>query len=109
MDIIQMKLTDDLTYDFIDKIQMPPPGSIILFKFNLDSEKLDIETVAQIAEKVYGLFQQVGVEVLFIPDILAIDSINDCEQIIENLSKKLYEFSELQGKLLEERKQYESF
>jgi hypothetical protein len=40
---------------------------------------------------------------------MEIESINDCKQIIESLSKKLYEYSELQDKLLEERERYELF
>jgi hypothetical protein len=38
---------------------------------------------------------------------MEIELINDCKQIIENLSKELYKYSELQDKLLEEDMYYE--
>jgi hypothetical protein len=40
---------------------------------------------------------------------MEIESINDCKQIIEFLSKELYKYSELQDKLLEDEERYESF
>lgn len=82
-----------------------PQGSIIIFRYTFG--EMDIEEFAKIAEFVVDFFKEKNIDIIFIPDVMVIDSVNDCKQIIEELSKKLYEYSELQDKLLEERERYE--
>lgn len=84
-----------------------PQGSVIVFRYTFG--EMDIEQLVKIAEYVQDFFKKRNIDVIFIPDVIEIDSINECKQVIENLSKKLYEYSELQDKLLEERERYESF
>lgn len=85
-----------------------PQGSVIVFRYTFG--EMDIEELVKIAEYVQDFFKKRNIDVIFMPDVMEIDSINDdCKQIIEFLSKKLYEYSELQDKLLEERERYELF
>lgn len=84
-----------------------PQGSVIVFRYTFG--EMDIEQLVKIAEYVQDFFKKRNIDVIFIPDVMEIESINDCKQIIESLSKKLYEYSELQDKLLEERERYELF
>lgn len=84
-----------------------PQGSVIVFRYTFG--ELDIDELAEIARNVYDFFKKRGIDVIFIPDVIEIESINDCKQIIEHLSKELYKYSELQDKLLEERERYELF
>ena len=82
-----------------------PQGSVIVFRWTFG--EMDIDEIRHIAEFVVDFFKEKNIDVIFIPDVMVIDSVNDCKQIIEELSKKLYEYSELQDKLLEERERYE--
>lgn len=84
-----------------------PQGSIIIFRYTFG--EMDIEELAKIAEYVQDFFKKRNIDVIFIPDVMEIESINDCKQIIENLSKELYKYSELQDKLFEDEERYESF
>lgn len=84
-----------------------PQGSVVVFRFTFG--EMDMEELAEFAEYVHNFFKERNIDTIFLPDVIEIDSINNCKQIIENLSKELYKYSELQDKLLEERKQYESF
>ena len=84
-----------------------PQGSVIVFRYTFG--EMDIEQLVKIAEYVQDFFKKRNIDVIFIPDVMEIESINDCKQIIEFLSKELYKYSELQDKLLEERERYESF
>ena len=84
-----------------------PQGSVVVFRFTF--EEMDMEELAEFAEYVHNFFKERNIDTIFLPDVIEIDSINDCKQIIENLSKELYKYSELQDKLLEERERYESF
>ena len=84
-----------------------PQGSVIVFRYTFG--EMDISQLAEIAYYVQDFFKKRGIDVIFIPDVIEIDSVNDCKQVIELLSKELYEYSELQDKLLEERERYELF
>ena len=84
-----------------------PQGSIIVFRYTFG--EMDIEQLEKIAEFVSDFFERRNIDVIFIPDTIEIDSVNDCKQIIENLSKELYKYSELQDKLFEDEERYESF
>lgn len=84
-----------------------PQGSVVVFRFTFGER--DMEELAEIAEYVHNFFKERNIDTIFLPDAIEIDSINNCKQIIENLSKELYKYSELQDKLLEERERYESF
>ena len=84
-----------------------PQGSVIIFCYTFGG--MDIEQLEKIAEFVSDFFERRNIDVIFIPDTIEIDSVNDCKQIIEHLSKELYKYSELQDKLLEERERYELF
>lgn len=84
-----------------------PQGSIIIFRYTFG--EMDIEELAKIAEYVQDFFKKRNIDVIFIPDVMEIESINDCKQIIEHLSKELYKYSELQDKLFEDEERYESF
>ena len=84
-----------------------PQGSVIIFRYTFGG--MDIEQLEKIAEFVSDFFERRNIDVIFIPDTIEIDSVNDCKQIIENLSKELYKYSKLQDKLLEERERYELF
>lgn len=84
-----------------------PQGSIIVFRYTFG--EMDIEELAKIAEYVQDFFKKRNIDVIFMPNVMEIESINDCKQIIEFLSKKLYEYSELQDKLFEDEERYESF
>ena len=84
-----------------------PQGSVIIFRYTFG--RMDIEQLEKIAEFVSDFFERRNIDVIFIPDTIEIDSVNDCKQIIEHLSKELYKYSELQDKLLEERERYELF
>lgn len=84
-----------------------PQGSVIIFRYTFG--RMDIEQLEKIAEFVSDFFERRNIDVIFIPDTIEIDSVNDCKQIIEHLSKELYKYSELQDKLFEERERYESF
>lgn len=84
-----------------------PQGSAIIFRYTFGG--MDVEEFAKIAEYISDFFKKRNIDVIFIPDVMEIESINDCKQIIEFLSKELYKYSELQDKLLEERERYESF
>lgn len=83
-----------------------PQGSIIVFHYTFG--EMDIEELAKIAEYISDFFKKKNIDTIFIPDTIEIE-VNDCKQIIEHLSKELYKYSELQDKLLEERKRYELF
>ena len=84
-----------------------PQGSVIVFRFTFG--EMDMEELAEFAEYVHNFFKERNIDTIFLPDVIEIDSINNCKQIIENLSKELYKYSELQDKLLEERERYELF
>lgn len=84
-----------------------PQGSIIVFHYTFG--EMDIEELVKIAEYVQDFFKKRNIDVIFMPDVMEIDSINDCKQIIEHLSKELYKYSELQDKLFENEERYESF
>lgn len=84
-----------------------PQGSVIIFRYTFGG--MDIEQLVKIAKYVQDFFKKRNIDVIFIPDVMEIESINDCKQIIESLSKELYKYSELQDKLLEEKERYESF
>ena len=84
-----------------------PQGSVVVFRFTFG--EMDMEELAEFAEYVHNFFKERNIDTVFLPDVIEIDSINNCKQIIENLSKELYKYSELQDKLLEERERYESF
>lgn len=84
-----------------------PQGSVVVFRFTFG--EMDMEELAEFAEYVHNFFKERNIDTIFLPDVIEIDSINNCKQIIENLSKELYKYSELQDKLLEERERYESF
>lgn len=77
-----------------------PQGSVIVFRFTFG--EMDVSQSAEFAHDVYDFFKKRGIDVIFIPDVMEIESINDCKEIIENLSKELYKYSELQDKLLED-------
>ena len=77
-----------------------PQGSVIIFRYTFG--EMDVSQSAGVAHDVYDFFKKRGIDVIFMPDIMEIESINNCKQIIENLSKKLYEYSKLQDKLLED-------
>ena len=77
-----------------------PRGSVIVFRYTF--REMGVSWSAEVAHDVYDFFKKRGIDVIFMPDIMEIESINDCKQIIENLSKKLYEYSKLQDKLLED-------
>ena len=82
-----------------------PQGSVIVFRWTFG--EMDMDVLSHIAEFVADFFEKKNIDVIFIPDAMVIESINDCKQIIELLSKELYKYSELQDKLLEERERYE--
>ena len=84
-----------------------PQGSVIVFRYTFG--EMDIEELVKIAEYVQDFFKKRNIDVIFMPDVIEIESINDCKQIIEHLSKKLYEYSELQDKLFEDEERYELF
>lgn len=85
-----------------------PQDSVVVFRFTFG--EMDIEQLEKIAEFVSDFFERKNIDVIFIPDTIEIDSVNDCKQIIEHLSKELYKYSELQDhKLSEERERYELF
>lgn len=84
-----------------------PQGSVVVFRFTFG--EMDMEELAEFAEYVHNFFKERNIDTIFLPDVIEIDSINNCKQIIENLSKELYKYSELQDKLLEERERYELF
>lgn len=84
-----------------------PQGSVIVFRYTFG--EMDIEELAKIAEYVQDFFKKRNIDVIFMPDVMEIDSINDCKQIIEHLSKELYKYSELQDKLFEDEERYELF
>ena len=75
-----------------------PQGSIIVFRYTFG--EMDIEELAKIAEYIQVFFKKRNIGVIFMPDVMEIESINDCKQIIEFLSKKLYEYSELQDQTI---------
>ena len=84
-----------------------PQGSVVVFRFTFG--EMDMEELAEFAEYVHNFFKERNIDTIFLPDVIEIDSINNCKQIIENLSKELYKYSELQDKLLEDRERYELF
>lgn len=84
-----------------------PQGSVVVFRFTFG--EMDMEELAEFAEYAHNFFKERNIDTIFLPDVIEIDSINNCKQIIENLSKELYKYSELQDKLLEERERYELF
>lgn len=84
-----------------------PQGSVIVFRYTFG--EMDVSQLAEVAHDVYDFFKKRGIDVIFMPDVMEIESINDCKQIIENLSKELYKYSELQDKLFEDEERYESF
>ena len=84
-----------------------PQGSIIVFRYTFG--EMEIDELAEVAHDIYDFFKKRGIDVIFIPDVMEIESINDCKEIIENLSKELYKYSELQDKLFEDEERYESF
>lgn len=84
-----------------------PQGSVIVFRYSF--REMGVSWSAEVAHDVYDFFKKRDIDVIFMPDVMEIESINDCKQIIEFLSKELYKYSELQDKLLEERERYESF
>ena len=84
-----------------------PQGSVIIFRYTFGG--MDVSQLAEVAHDVYDFFKKRGIDVIFMPDVMEIESINDCKQIIENLSKELYKYSELQDKLFEDEERYESF
>ena len=84
-----------------------PQGSIVVFRFTFG--EMDMEELAEFAEYVHNFFKERNIDTIFLPDVIEIDSINNCKEIIENLSKELYKYSELQDKLLEDRERYELF
>lgn len=84
-----------------------PQGSVVVFRFTFG--EMDMEELTEFAEYVHNFFKERNIDTIFLPDVIEIDSINNCKQIIENLSKELYKYSELQDKLLEKRERYESF
>lgn len=84
-----------------------PQGSVIVFRYTFG--EMDIEELVKIAEYVQDFFKKRNIDVIFMPDVIEIDSINDCKQIIEHLSKELYKYSELQDKLFEDEERYELF
>ena len=77
-----------------------PQGSVIVFHYTLG--EMYMSQMAEVAHGIYDFFKKRGIDVIFMPDVMEIDSINDCKQIIEQLSKELYKYSELQDKLLED-------
>lgn len=84
-----------------------PQGSIIVFHYTFG--EMDVSQLAEVAHDIYDFFKKRDIDVIFMPDIMEIESINDCKEIIENLSKELYKYSELQDKLFEDEERYESF
>lgn len=84
-----------------------PQGSVIVFRYTF--REMGVSWSAEVAHDVYDFFKKRGIDVIFVPDVMEIESINDCKQIIEFLSKELYKYSELQDKLLEDEERYESF
>ena len=84
-----------------------PQGSVVVFRFTFG--EMDMEELAEFAEYVHNFFKERNIDTIFLPDVIEIDSINDCKQIIEFLSKELYKYSELQDKLFEDEERYESF
>lgn len=84
-----------------------PQGSVVVFRFTFG--EMDMEELAEFTEYVHNFFKERNIDTIFLPDVIEIDSINNCKQIIELLSKELYKYSELQDKLLEERERYELF
>ena len=84
-----------------------PQGSVIVFRYTFG--EMGVSWSAEVAHDIYDFFKKRGIDVIFIPDVMEIESINDCKQIIELLSKELYKYSELQDKLLEDEERYESF
>lgn len=75
-----------------------PQGSVIVFRYTFG--EMDIEELVKIAEYVQDFFKKRNIDVIFMPDVMEIDSINDCKQIIEFLSKELYKYSELQDQTI---------
>ena len=75
-----------------------PQGSVIVFRYTF--REMGVSWSAEVAHDVYDFFKKRGIDVIFIPDVMEIESINDCKQIIEFLSKKLYEYSELQDQTI---------
>lgn len=57
-----------------------PQGSVIVFRYTFG--EMDIEELVKIAEYVQGFFKKRNIDVIFMPDVMEIDSINDCKQII---------------------------
>lgn len=102
----QMKMLEMNLNKIISENELPQ-GSVIVFRFIFG--EMDVGELAKIAEYVHNFFKKRNIDTIFLPDVIEIDSINNCKQVIENLSKKLYEYSELQDKLLEERERYELF
>lgn len=84
-----------------------PQGSVIVFHYTLG--EMDMSQMAEVAHGIYDFFKKRDIDVIFMPDVMEIDSINDCKQIIEHLSKELYKYSELQDKLFEDEERYELF
>lgn len=99
MKIVEMYLEDfDIQYKIFEGVNKLPQGSVIIFKFNL--EHTDINTVAQFAHQISNYFETRGIDTLFIPDAITIDSVNTCKEVIEQLSKELYKYSELQDQTI---------
>lgn len=78
-----------------------PQGSVVVFRYSF--REMGVSWSVEVAHDIYDFFKKRGIDVIFIPDVMEIESINDCKQIIESLSKELYKYSELQDKLLEDR------
>jgi hypothetical protein len=72
-------------------------------------DQWDLSTFSKVAEDIFDFYESIGIKAVFVPSSCCIESLDDCKTIIERLSKELYEFSELQDRLLEERERYESF
>lgn len=108
MKIVEMRLEDfDIQYKIFEGVNKLPKGSVIIFKINLG--QIDINTTQIAARQIRDYFESRGIDTLFIPDAITIDSVNTCKEMIGQLSKELYKYSELQDKLLEGRERYESF
>lgn len=100
----------DFTYKIIDKQELEGAAAVLIyFDSNEIRNKWDLQTVSKVAKEIFDFYESIGIKAIFIPSLFSIESLNDCKTAIEKLSKELYEFSELQDKLLEERERYESF
>ena len=75
-----------------------PQGSVIVFRYTFG--EIDMEQLAKVARNAYDFFKKRDIDVIFMPDAMEIESINDCKEIIEILSKELYKYSELQDKTI---------